>query len=339
MNIQKEVVPSPSVEKLMIKLGGDCNLKCKHCHCSIPEYKYNPDIIRWIKGCNNLKSINFNGGEPLLYLDTIKEIVSHLSFYKYMFKTVTNGTLLDMDTVDFFNDNFFNVVISFDGKESGRDNAYLPRWELARYLRNLSFSCYTSGSLSVKDIQKDVDTLIKDYHLRNVCNDGSICANFIHEIENADVVRTQEDVEKYLSSMQETIEEQLQYYLKDNYFIDKFTLNRSLQKWYFPKTSTYGVSCACSKVVTLTLDGRFLGCPYTNEYYGDIYTGFNVEKLENQIPDKCTHCKIFNVCRNTCFKNTTNHECIIAKRMYAFFKNLEKKYSVKFNEIFEKEYV
>lgn len=339
MNIIKEVIPSDDIEKLTIKLGGDCNLNCKHCHCSVPEYKYNPDIIRWIKGCKNLKSINFNGGEPLLYINTIKEIVSQFSYYDYIFKTVTNGTLLNMEKIEFFNDHFFHVAISYDGEDSKRDSSHLPRWELARYLRNLSFSIYTSGSLNIRKIQKDVDTLIYNYHLRNVNNDGSICANFIHETDSANVVRTEKDVEEYLSCMQEFIEEQLWFYLKDDYFIDKFALRNSIRKWYFPKDSAYGVSCACSKVVTISLDGRFLGCPYTNEYYGDIYTGFDVKKIESQIPGRCRNCKIFNVCRNTCFKNTTDHECIIAKRMYAFFKNLEKKYSVNFNEIFEKEYV
>lgn len=340
IQLKKEIEPNASVEKLVLKLGGDCNLSCKHCHCDIPKsYQLNPDVIAWIKSCPNLQMINFSGGEPLMFIDTIKQIVEELGD-EYRYKLVTNGTLLDMDIVEFLNDNNFNVIISFDGKKSNRDMSILPRWEIARYLRSLSFSCYTSSSVDAEEIQSDINWLIYNYHLYSATNNGTICANFMHEIPGAEVIRSDEDVEMYLSSIQKICEKQLNLCMEHggHHIRNDFTIRRCLMKWYEVKSSTYGVACASSKVVTVSLDGRFLACPYTEEYFGDIYAGFNVSKLEAQIPPKCKKCKIFDRCRNTCFKNITEHECIIAKRMFAFFKQLEKKYGIDFSTYFEKEY-
>ena len=62
-------------------------------------------------------SVNFFGGEPLLYFDSlIKPLVEK---YKDIvsFGITTNGILLDEDIVDFFYENNIQPLLSFDGIE------------------------------------------------------------------------------------------------------------------------------------------------------------------------------------------------------------------------------
>lgn len=65
--------------------------------------------------------LNFYGGEPLLFFDLIKKIVSFLESEnekcgkKAKFSITTNGSLITEEVIQFFNENEFLVVLSFDG--------------------------------------------------------------------------------------------------------------------------------------------------------------------------------------------------------------------------------
>lgn len=52
-------------KRLLIKLGGQCNLNCPHCHCEESSFLFNKDIIPWIKEWNPFM-ITFGGGEPTM---------------------------------------------------------------------------------------------------------------------------------------------------------------------------------------------------------------------------------------------------------------------------------
>lgn len=314
------------VKKLIIKLGGECNLKCPHCHCQVPEFAFNPKLIDWIRS-EPVESINFNGGEPLMYFDRIRSLVGTLGD-EYEYKFVTNGTLLTSRIIEFCNEHSINIIVSFDGEDGARDRTREPRWELMRFASRCALSVYTSGSKNVFSVQEDVNRLADTFLIRKIANDGSVMPNFLHETGTTGRRETDEDVHTYLKSLAQMVELQILQYRISGELSGKHALVKSVRKWLMPKDVTFGVACCSNQAITVTLDGRFMLCPYKNVYCGDIEKGPDIAFIESRIPRKCRLCPIFDVCRNTCIENTTSHECFIARKMNAHLKKLEAKYEL-----------
>ena len=321
------------MNSITVKLGGRCNLSCSHCHCRVPEeYAFNPAVVDWIRE-QNPERINFGGGEPLMFFDTIKMMVGMLGD-DFDYRFVTNGTLLTREIVDWCNDHGILVIVSYDGNSGLRDTSKLPRWQMVRYIRRTSMSCYATGSLNAFHIQRDVDALCGTYQLRTMWNHGAIMPHFVHETETAAVQKTMDDVRAYLKPLAQMIELQLMEFLRTNDPAGKQALVRAVRGWLAPKKATRGVACASDTGITVTLDGRFMICPYQERYCGDIEHGIDFEAIEALVPKRCRICPIFNICRNSCIANTTSHECFIARKMHAHLVKLEKKYGVDLVQIF-----
>ena len=104
---------------LFIVLGKVCNLKCEYCHQHFGkklETIVSPKVYEIVEK-ERPEAIVFYGGEPLLYWDSIVEIVRNVS-YNPRFCVITNGTLLDDDKVEFLNKHNFSVTLSWDGDRS-----------------------------------------------------------------------------------------------------------------------------------------------------------------------------------------------------------------------------
>jgi len=132
---------------IVFEVTDACNLKCKYCAYS--EYYHNYDkrdnkklsikkalrLIDYLVNIWNLDTnqsqnteirIGFYGGEPLLNVPLIKEIVQYTKkinlFYNYFtYGITTNGVLLDKH-MDFLVKNKFTILISLDGNE--KNNAF-----------------------------------------------------------------------------------------------------------------------------------------------------------------------------------------------------------------------
>lgn len=332
IKIEKALIICPTAKSVTVKLGGDCNLDCPHCHCEVKEFSYNPDIVRWIRLQPNIRRVSFYGGEPLLYWDTIQAIIEALGdSYSYMF--VTNGTLLTEDIIDFCNDNNVSICMSFDGRNSKRDASIEPRWDLASSIKHLAFSCYSSGTNNIYEITEDAKAMVAKYNLRGLYDRGNVFLAFVHEKANADCARTNEDVDEYLHWMKLKIEESFKEALNGSEDAYLF-LNKIYKKFYERQPIKYGVACSNDRVMTVALDGRFMGCQYNQDFFGDIYTGFDTAKLERLTPDKCKKCPAWDYCHSTCFVNTTNHQCRIVNTIHRFAKEMEVRYNLSLKELF-----
>lgn len=123
---------------IMLNVTDDCNLQCKYCfveqkphYMSLQTAKI---IIDWAYQ-NKQKKIKlgiinkdysiyiyFFGGEPMLcYKSIIVPLVQYCKEkYKdenFTFGITTNGTLLNKESIDFFKNNNFNLLLSIDGDE------------------------------------------------------------------------------------------------------------------------------------------------------------------------------------------------------------------------------
>lgn len=112
------------IRNMYLMLGTSCNMTCRHCsqipvkgkkvqnqECSVAVLNF---IKQWDNERTRPKTLWFWGGEPLLYLKTIKGIVEQLRGTDIRFGIFTNGLLLTEEVVGYLNEHGFLVIMSYD---------------------------------------------------------------------------------------------------------------------------------------------------------------------------------------------------------------------------------
>lgn len=141
--VTKDIVEKnlANLNQLVFQVTNDCNLKCKYC-CfgdlyNGPEIKTQYMDISTVHSifsflipywkqrsslCKNTINIGFYGGEPLLNISLIKEIISYCKQVQerenieFEYSMTTNATLLPR-YIDYLVEHRFNLLISLDGNE------------------------------------------------------------------------------------------------------------------------------------------------------------------------------------------------------------------------------
>lgn len=113
-----------------------CNLRCKHCYHESYDSQdelssdellkvldlFDSTAAKWGK----LASLSITGGEPLLRLKEVEQIVGSIESKKhiYYFDILTNGTLFDDNTLSFLSEStkLRRVQLSLEGSDSVRND-------------------------------------------------------------------------------------------------------------------------------------------------------------------------------------------------------------------------
>lgn len=131
----------PYVIKAMCLLAAhDCNMRCKYCFADTGEfhmknrillsYETGKKALDWLvskSGNRHNLEVDFFGGEPLMNMRVIKELVAYgrelekLHNKNFKFTITTNGLALNNDNIEFINKEMDNVVISIDGRKDVQD--------------------------------------------------------------------------------------------------------------------------------------------------------------------------------------------------------------------------
>lgn len=137
--VKSAPLKSHEVKALCLHICHDCNLRCRYCFADEGAYKSEREFMSeatakkaidfLIENSGNRKilEVDFFGGEPLMCLETIKNVVAYARKQsekvgkKFLFTTTTNAVLLNDDAIDFFNREMENVVISIDGRPEVHD--------------------------------------------------------------------------------------------------------------------------------------------------------------------------------------------------------------------------
>lgn len=318
---------------ILIKLGGQCNWNCKHCHNKNVNYPYNAKIIDYIK-MNGYKRVTFSGGEPLLYWNTIKKICRALG-KDYQYKIVTNGSLLDVGMVSFIADYKIQLIYSFDGSDGNRTNDPPPNYRDLAALPH-DQTCFSTvvykQNMNLEKIQRELNEVCEQWGLRYKT---SLQPEFIHQTDDtADDGTDIETAKEYCRQMARIIEPEIVRFVnagaeeRKQLRYEFMTLNRALKKWFFEKAPSKGCRCFHEQQQSISLDGRFLACPYSDAFtIGDIKSGIDWEALQKLIPEKCKKCSIYNICQCSCLANKTENECFIAKTMNRWLNKVVDKYN------------
>ena len=135
----EKAIPCPRT--LALTITNNCNMGCSYCYAGqgswdIPGLNMSQDIaflaidllINSIKKVGgNFATISFFGGEPLLRLDFISDIVLYAkqkassNNINLRFAIVTNGTLLNNASINFLIENNFILSLSIDGPSNLHD--------------------------------------------------------------------------------------------------------------------------------------------------------------------------------------------------------------------------
>ena len=136
-----------NTKQIVFELTERCNLNCEYCGygklyedylprqnkdlpweyiCSLIEYLNKYWVSHRYASVNKSIAISFYGGEPLLKMDLIKQIVllmkgKSTNSLQFVYSMTTNGTLLDK-YMDFLVENDVQLLISLDGNE--HNNSY-----------------------------------------------------------------------------------------------------------------------------------------------------------------------------------------------------------------------
>lgn len=133
-----QMVSAP-VKAMCLHVAHDCNLRCGYCFAAQGDFGHGRKLmplevgkraidflIEHSEGRKNLE-LDFFGGEPLMNLDVVKQVVAYARSLEkeynknFRFTITTNGILLDDDAIDFINREMHNVVLSIDGRKAVND--------------------------------------------------------------------------------------------------------------------------------------------------------------------------------------------------------------------------
>ena len=230
---------STEIKALCVHICHDCNFRCRYCFAdegayrakremmSLETAKAAVDFLLKNSGKRKVLEMDFFGGEPLMNLGVIKDTVAYAKAEgaklgkKFLFTTTTNALLLNDETIEFFNAEMENVVLSLDGRPEVHDairkslngkgtyaliidkikNFVRSRGEKSYYVRgtftskNLDFSkdvlfIAEQGfdSISMEPVVTDIDDLqIKEEHLPQIEKEyEELCEKYLEKYEKGE---------------------------------------------------------------------------------------------------------------------------------------------------------
>ncbi len=127
------------IKAMCLHVAHTCNLNCSYCFASQGKYQGDRALMSFevgkqafdflIANSGNRKNleVDFFGGEPLMNLDVVKQLVEYARSIEkehnknFRFTLTTNGVLLDDEVTEFLNSEMDNVVLSLDGRKEVHD--------------------------------------------------------------------------------------------------------------------------------------------------------------------------------------------------------------------------
>lgn len=339
---------------IFLTLGVECNFKCRYClqndnltgHLKVSKMsgkvrKFiidNSLALKKKNGSNAKTHIRLWGGEPLLYWDTIVEIVDDLGKDHCTFSLMSNGKLLTKDKVEYMNTHNISLTLSHDGQ-----NTILTRLE--DMLDDQRFmALFTSlDRYSISSVMSAFNTdyyAIWNYFDKKFSPYGvkiPIHVDLIMDTWNMPSDLVDIEVEQYSMMLDRVMENAYQYMLRGDtesreYMILQPTITRvkglidiktdkDFNELIFPK-------CGATKAVAnIDIDGNFYMCHNSSEKLGTVDDSHDT-LLESFKPynkystsEKCLDCPYVCLCTGGCFliREGEPHErfCTLQKIFYS----------------------
>jgi uncharacterized protein len=313
-------------------LTTQCNLKCEYCYgealddidsdflesqvdYSLPaKIKYDTDALARFCEADPDCVLTFYGGEPLLCIDEIKQIMDRVKAKHFMIQT--NGLLLDSLEPEYAN-RFHTILVSVDGDEALTDS-YRGKGTFRKVINNLKLISQNrfEGELIARmtimeqtDIYKQVTWLV---------NNNEFPFTSVHWQLNAGFWKNDFVRRDFKRWSQESYNLGITRLAK--FWVDKMEKEGKVLKLY----PLLGVAesllsgeeeslLRCGGGWTnyaIQTDGHIVPCPtmwgMKNHYIGHIQDANPLELPKAFVTEPCTNCGVFHICGGRClYANVT----------------------------------
>lgn len=303
-----------SYSTVFVMLGSACNLQCKYCiqHdivCESLENEINPDVIEFIREIAQSQKkklrVLFYGGEPLLYIPTIKKFIASLKGENVQFCMISNGKRLDSEIVKYINENEVHIAVSWDGESSIKTRGFdvvKEKREQLLALRNLCITGVLSAENYIQDYFDSLDKIDKEYFARNgyhiACNVDEIMGH--GDLTKIDMEKMKEQTVEICQSYLNSFRGEVQISpMREQFIISMVKRLASAQRESM-------MSCGNGyNVLNVDLEGNLYRCHNTHDKVGTIYDCYlnylnNVIAYDNARRDYCKECPVYGLCRGGC---------------------------------------
>lgn len=313
------------MKNVTIYLGSKCNMNCAYCHREPdPEETKGlpPEFYERLKTMDREGplTVKFMGGEPTLYMDTIKKVVAAVP--GATFAIATNGKNLET-FLPFFRTHHFKIALSYDGGDVDL-RGFNPLEKLVDY------PCL-SISTTIFHGNTDFRKILAQF--REKREKGMKISFFPHLVHhtspaNAAYALTKEDYANVLRQWKELVLELVEGFKETGNINWELTalfygLFRRLEATY-----QYGETyCFSRNLYKVGPTGKPCSCLYIRDVPLS-WTNWQEQQaaLLDYLFPKCKGCRVYGMCGGGCHKSLDHEqECEFYYALYTWFQELADK--------------
>ena len=305
-------------------LTGECNSQCRYCfgeaiddfeadssgsevdYCLPKTMNYDVDLLARFCAHDPECVLTFYGGEPLLCVEEIKEIMDGVKAKGFMIQT--NGLLLDRLEPKYVN-RFHTILVSIDGDEELTD-FYRGEGNFKKVIENLRLTKRNGfmGELIARmtvmeqtDIRKQVSWLLNNGEFPFSSIHWQLNAGFWNDFARRDFKNWSE--ESYNPGIRKLVEFWVDHMEKSGTVLRLYPILGVAQSLFCREKSL--LRCGGGWInYAIQTDGNIIICPtmwgMKDYYLGHISDANPLKLRQTFVNEPCTKCDIYNVCGGRC---------------------------------------
>ncbi len=290
----------------IVFLTGVCNLRCKYCGGTIPEevmpheIQYNLDDLKNFVEKDKDATIAFYGGEPLLRIFLMLEIMKKIKARRFVLQT--NGFFLNKIPEEYLN-RIDSILVSIDGIREVTDY----------YRGNGVYDIVTDNVKKIRkkykgDLIARMTVTERSDIYRDVMHLLSLPFDHVHWQLNVVWAPDDcwEDFDSWVRNYNRGITKLADFWienLKKGKIPGIVPFQGVIKRMFYPEK---GVPCGAGRdAFAIATDGRILACPIGGEFkwneLGDIWSK-KPEEIRNSVDvdEPCKSCDIYPICGGRC---------------------------------------
>lgn len=299
-------------------LTEECNSKCRYCYeKSMKEFnnelekkwkfdfntpcKFDVNIEKLKKFLKPKDTLIFYGGEPLLNIEKMKEIIDYVKVDSFCMQT--NGKLLNILPSEYMN-KFSKILVSLDGSKERTDfNRGVGTYE--KVLKNLKLirkNGYTGEivarmTISFPDIYEQVIEIMKLNEIDSI--HWQLDAGFYKNDFN------EKEFSKFVKRYNDSISNLANYWvneMKKGKILKFYPFLGIFESIYYGKKEKLRCGAGHSNY-TITTDGKIVACPIMNcicDFFCGDLNSKQSELKKIKVGEPCSFCEYLNLCGGRC---------------------------------------